>query len=118
MNNPIQIDWCHNCRKMTKHQFVKKNWTCLECLPVSSKKINNSFVRVRKNSKITPENMALLLERRLSGEKSKDLAKEFGCSVQTIQDHVRGFVATRALINKWIDERIIALVKENSIKNL
>jgi transposase len=49
---------------------------------------------------------ASILEKRLAGVRTEDLAKEYGVSIQTIQDHVRGFTATKAMIIKWIDERI------------
>ena len=108
-NNGIKIDWCHTCAKMTPHMMVKKDWTCLKCSPQPLGVPKFPPPAPRRgvgNTKITADMAAEILERRLAGETSAELAEAYGVGVQTIQDHVRGFVATKAMILKWVDERI------------
>jgi ribosome-binding protein aMBF1 (putative translation factor) len=110
MPDSIQIDWCHTCLKMTPHQRdKKKNWICLKCKPAVEKKAIEKKIRSRamfSNTKITADMASAILEKRLAGVSTRDLAKEYNVSVQTIQDHTRSFTATKAMVFKWIDERI------------
>ena len=110
MPDSIQIDWCHTCLKMTPHQRdKKKNWICLKCKPLAEAKAKEKKTRSRSmfpNTKITADMAADILEQRLAGVSTSDLAKKYNVSVQTIQDHTRGFTATKAMVFKWIDERI------------
>jgi len=95
---------------MTPHRRDSRhNWICLKCKPegVPPEKAKKRRARsLFPNTKITADIAAAILEKRLAGVSTHDLAKEYGVSVQTIQDHTRGFTATRAMIFKWIDERI------------
>ena len=108
MPNPIQVDWCNTCCKMTPHQRDKKhNWICLKCKPLAEPKVKQTRARAMfSNTKITADMAADILEQRLAGVSTSDLAKKYNVSVQTIQDHTRGFTATKAMVFKWIDERI------------
>ena len=107
MKNNVKIDWCHVCAKMTPHKTIKRSWVCLKCTPPTGLALQAAAPKKKtKNTKITADMAAEILERRLAGETSAELAVVYGVSVQTIQDHVRGFSATKAMVIKWIDERI------------
>ena len=119
-----KVDWCHTCKKMTAHEMRGKgNYVCCTCTPRKenpAKPIKKNPAKVVKkkrlrsiftNTRITADMAAEILEKRLSGVRTEDLAIEYGVSVQTIQDHTRGFTATKAMIIKWIDERIAEGVK-------
>jgi uncharacterized protein (DUF433 family) len=81
---------------MTNHSI--KPWKCLKCKPE---------IKIKNHTcKITPQMATEILERKLAGETTRELAKAYNVSVQTIQDHIRGFTATKSMITKWIDERI------------
>jgi len=97
----MRIGWCDKCLQMTNHSV--NPWACLKCKPTK-----NRPKRIYQ-CKITPEMATVILERRLAGETTRELAKAYNVSIETIQDHIRGFTATKAMIIGWIDERI----KEN-----
>lgn len=104
----MKIGWCDTCLKLTTHS--EKPWKCLKCSPKAIKKARAVAATNRGTNprarKITADQAAEMLERKLAGESTASLAVAYGVSIQTAQDYIKGFTATKAMIVKWVDQRI------------
>ena len=95
----LKMNWCNTCVKLTPHNGLK----CLTCV------VRKPAIRKpnKGNTKLTAAQVEEIIEKRAAGVPTRELAKCYNVSVQTIQDKLKGTVRiSKELVLKWVDERI------------